>query len=143
MLTWKSTLPLETTQVVLIVTDQNDRLIMWESLLNERGYITVQETYDNALQTCQLIAPALIVIDTNLPHSKRLVLCSQLREIVSAPILLLVSDYNGGQMVDMYNIGVDECLLKPVSSAFLVVKATSWLFRHRWPENISRPHQFT
>jgi len=35
-------------------------------------------------------------------------------------------------MADIYNIGVDECLLKPVSPAFLVVKAISWLLRKRW-----------
>jgi hypothetical protein len=37
-------------------------------------------------------------------------------------------------MADIYNTGVDECLLKPVSPAFLVVKALSWFLRRRWLE---------
>jgi hypothetical protein len=51
---------------------------------------------------------------------------------VSGTILLLVSDYNSSQMLDIYNVGVDECLLKPVSPAFLMVKAISWFLRRRW-----------
>jgi hypothetical protein len=35
-------------------------------------------------------------------------------------------------MLDIYNVGVDECLLKPVSPAFLMVKAISWFLRRRW-----------
>jgi len=40
-------------------------------------------------------------------------------------------------MIDIYNIGVDECLLKPVNPAFLVVKGITWLFRKRWLESDS------
>jgi hypothetical protein len=40
-------------------------------------------------------------------------------------------------MANIFNIGVDECLLKPVSPAFLVVKALSWYLRKRWLEQDS------
>lgn len=132
MFAWKPTISPTTVQVVLIISDQVDVPMIWEASFQEKGFTTVHETPENALSTCRVVDPALTVIDTNLPHEKRLVFCSQLRNISSGPILLLVSDYNGKQMSDIYNIGVDECVLKPVSPAFLVVKAVSWLLRRRW-----------
>ena len=137
MLTWKSTISPTTVQVVLIISDQADTPLVWETTFQEKGFTTVHETHENALKTCRVVDPALVVVDTHLPHAKRLEFCSKLRAVVSGPILLLVSDYNSTQVVDIYNIGVDECLLKPVSPAFLVVKALSWCLRKRWLEQDS------
>lgn len=134
MLYWKSTISPTTVQVLLIISDQTDKPLLWESTFREKGFTTVHETHDNALKTCRIVDPALVVIDTHLPHAKRLELCSKLRAVASGPILLLVPDYNSSQVADIYNIGVDECLLKPVSPAFLVVKALSWFLRKCWLE---------
>jgi DNA-binding response OmpR family regulator len=118
----------------LIVSDQADFGLLWMKAFQEKGYTIVCERPENALQTCRLIAPAVIVVDTHLHHEKRLVFCSELRAITSNPILLLVPEYDSNEMVDCYSIGVDECLLKPVNPTFLVVKAVSWLLRRRWLE---------
>jgi len=136
MLTWKTVHSSIPAQVVLIVPDQNNNVsALWELMLKQKGCVIVQEGHENAAQTCKVVNPALIVIDTRLPHTERLVLCSDLRAISSEPIILLVPDYNSKHMVEIYNSGVDECLLKPVSPAFLVIKAMSWLLRRRWLEN--------
>jgi len=137
MLTWKSTVSPTVVQVVLIISDQPDTTRLWETLFKDKGFTTVREAHQNAFQTCKIVDPALVIIDTNLPHAKRLEFCAKLRSITTGPILLLVSDYNGNQMIDIYNIGVDECLLKPVNPAFLVVKGITWLFRKRWLESDS------
>lgn len=134
MLTWKSTLSPTTVQVLLIISDQTDPPLLWETTFREKGFTTVHETHENALKTCKIVDPALVVIDTHLPHAKRLELCSKLRAVASGPILLLVPDYNSTELADIYNIGVDECLLKPVSPAVLAVKAISWFLRKRWLE---------
>ena len=130
-------------QVILIISDQEDLSMLWKRSFQEKGYTTVCETSENALQTCRLIAPAVIVVNTHLSQEKRLVFCSELRAITASPILLLVPDYNSKQMIDIYSIGVDECLLKPVNPTFLVVKAVSWLLRRRWLEyetNLTEVH---
>jgi DNA-binding response OmpR family regulator len=134
MLTWKSTISPTTVQVVLIISDQADTPLLWETTFQEKGFTTVHEAHENALQTCRILDPALVIIDSHQSHAKRLEFCSQLRAVFSGPILLLVPDYNSSQIVDIYNIGVDECLLKPVSPAFLVVKVLSWFLRRRWGE---------
>lgn len=132
MLAWKSSIPPTTVQIVLIISDQADAPSLWEATFQEKGFTTVHETLENALQTCKVIDPALIVIDAYLPHAQRLAFCSELRAISSGPIMLLVPDYNSNQMADIFKIGIDECLLKPVSPAFLVVKVLSLFLRRRW-----------
>ena len=132
MLTWKTTYASMPVQVVLAVSDQGKFSTMWEAMLQQKGCVIIQEDPDYALETCHVIDPTLIVIDTHLSHIERLVLCSKLRTISSKPIILLVDESISSHMIDFYNAGVDECLLKPVSPAFLVIKAMSWLLRSRW-----------
>jgi DNA-binding response OmpR family regulator len=133
-----------TVQVVLFVSDQTDAPVSWNTSFQDTGFTTVLETPENALQTCKVVDPSLSIVDTNLPHAKRLELCTALRSVASGPILLLVPDYDSKQMAEIYNIGVDDCLLKPISPAFLVVKAISWLLRRRWlGHDSSLPYAYT
>ena len=141
MLTLKTTHFPSPTQVVLIISDQDEASVLLEIFLQQKGCTSILEKQENAPHTCKVVAPVLIVIDIQSPHSKRLALCSQLRAITSSPILLLVPDYKSSEMIDNYNAGVDECLLKPVSPAFLVVKAISWLMRQRWVGTDAHPTQ--
>ena len=144
MSAWKPTISPTTVQVVLIISDRVDVPMPWEASFQEKGFTTVRETPENALSACRVVNPALTLIDTNMSHEKRLAFCAQLRNVASGPILLLVSNYDGNQMSDIYNLGVDECLLKPMSPAFLVVKAVSWLLRRRWLEYDSNlPQTYT
>ena len=144
MLTWKSRLSPTTVQIILIISNQTDTHLEWETTFREKGFTTIHETYEHALKTCRIVDPALVVIDMHLPHAKRLEFCSNVRAVASGPILLLVANYNSNQIADIYNIGVNECLLKPVSPVFLVLKALSWLFRKRWlDQDSSLPSVYT
>jgi DNA-binding response OmpR family regulator len=143
MFAWKPKSSPTTVQVILIISDQADISMLWETAFQEKGYTTVYEVPENALQTCKVVDPAITIVDTHLSHAKRLAFCLELRTVASGPILLLVPDYNGNQMIDIYNVGVDECLLKPINPTFLVVKAVSWLLRRRWIEyesNLTQVH---
>ena len=134
MLTWRQTISPTTVQVILIISDQDNIPALWETSFREKGFTTVCETPENAYQTCRLVDPAITVIDIHFSHEERLVFCSEVRSVTSGPILLLVPEYDGNQMLDIYNVGVDECLLKPINPTFLAVKAVSWLLRKRWLE---------
>lgn len=132
MLPWKTTISPTFAQVVLIISDQADIPLPWKSTFQAKGFTPIREDPDNALQACKIIDPALTVIDTHLPHAERVELCSKLRAMIASPILLLVPDYNSSQMLEIYSIGVDGCLLRPVSPVFFAVKALSWCLRRRW-----------
>ena len=132
MLTRKATNSPTIAQVILILSDQDKVSDSWEGPFHQKGCMTVFETQENAIQTCKIVDPALIVVDLGLPHAQKLDLFKGLRGTTSVPILLLIPNWNGDKILDAYNAGVDECLLKPVSPAFLVVKSMSWLLLHRW-----------
>ena len=132
MFAWKPTISPNSVLVALFISDQTGDSVLWESSFQEKGFTTAHDTPQNALHTCRVVDPAICIVDTNLTHEKQLEFCLKLRSVTSAPIILLVPDCDGKQMTDIYNIGIDECLLKPFSPAFLVVKATSWLLRRRW-----------
>lgn len=134
MLTWNSTISPAIAQVVLLISDHAVPPVVWVDTFREKGFTPVHETCENALKTCRIVDPALVVIDIDLPHTKRLEFCSKLRYVASCPILLLVPDYNSSQIADLFKVGVEECLLKPVNPAFLMVKALSWFLRKRWLE---------
>jgi DNA-binding response OmpR family regulator len=132
MYAWNPILSPSTVQVVLLVSDQMNNPILWESSFQDKGFITVCDTPENALHTCKVVDPTLIIVDTNLPHEERLEFCTILRTVTSGPILLLVTNYDSEQMADIYNIGIQECLLKPINPVYLVVKSMSCLWRRYW-----------
>jgi len=128
MVAWKSdvdTLPLHT---VLIISDQLHMAAVWETLFSQRDCIVLSETsVPNALQTAKLVAPSLMLIDMQLSNTERAKLIDGLRQTGRGPILLLISADTVEEVVEANQIGADECLVKPVNPAVLVIKAMAWL----------------
>jgi len=128
MVAWKTevdTLPLHT---VLIVSDQLHLVAVWETLFGQRNCIVLSEsTAANALQSARLVAPSLILVDMRLSNAGRADLIAGLRKSSRGPILLLVSADTVQEVVEANQAGADECLVKPVNPAVLIVKAMAWL----------------
>jgi two-component system, OmpR family, response regulator len=128
MVAWKSdvdTLPLHT---VLIISDQLHMAAVWETLFSQRDCIVLSETsVPNALQTAKLVAPSLMLIDMQLSNTERAKLIDGLRQTGRGPVLLLISADTVEEVVEANQIGADECLVKPVNPAVLVIKAMAWL----------------
>jgi DNA-binding response OmpR family regulator len=128
MVAWKTeadTLPLHT---VLIVSDQLHLVAVWETLFSERNCIVLSEsTVPNALQSARLVAPSLMLVDMQLSKTERADLIHGLREASRGPILLLIAAETAQEVVEANQAGADECLIKPVNPAVLVVKSMAWL----------------
>jgi len=125
---WKTdvdTLPLHT---VLIVSDQLHDVAVWETLFSQRDCIVLSESgIPNALQTARLVSPSLMLVDKQFPKPERDGLIAGLRKASHGPILLLVSADTVDEIVEANQAGADECLVKPVNPAVLIVKAMAWL----------------
>jgi len=120
-----NTIPLHT---ILIVSDQPDNVVTWDTLFNQRNCIVLVETnIPAALQTARLVGPSLMLIDMKLSKSERAKLLNGLREASRGPILLTVSAKSVDDVVEANQSGADECLIKPVNPAVLIVKAMAWL----------------
>ena len=128
MVTWKTdvdTVPLHT---VLIISDQQQNVDVWEALFGQRNCIVLSETNaSNALQSARLVGPSLMLIDIRLSKSERASLLAGLRAASRGPILMLINANTVDEIVEANHEGVDECLVKPVNPAVLVVKAMAWL----------------
>jgi DNA-binding response OmpR family regulator len=128
MVTWKTdvdTIPLHT---VLIVSDQQENIAIWDTLFSQRNCIVLSESnVSDALQSARLVGPSLMLIDIRWPKSERLALLAGLREASRGPILMLINANTVDEIVEANQEGADECLVKPVNPAVLVVKAMAWL----------------
>ena len=128
MVAWKTevdTLPLHT---VLIVSDQLHVVAVWETLFSQRDCIVLSEsTLPNALQTAKLVSPSLMLVDMQISNAERARLIDGLRQNSRGPILLLVSADTVEEVVEANQVGADECLVKPVNPAVLVIKGMAWL----------------
>ena len=128
MVTWKTdadTIPLHT---VLIISDQRENVAMWDTLFSQRNCIVLSEAnVSNALQSARLVGPSLMLIDLKLSKTERLSLLEGLRSASRGPILMLITANTVDEIVEANQEGADECLVKPVNPAVLVVKAMAWL----------------
>lgn len=119
------TVPLHT---VLILSDQPKTAAIWEPLFNQRNCIVLCESnVANALQGARLVGPSLMLVDMQLTKNERAALLNELREASRGPIILLVSANTAQEVFEANMAGADECLIKPVNPAVLVVKAMAWL----------------
>src|SRR5918996_1219535 len=128
MVTWKTdvdTIPLHT---VLIVSDHPENVAIWDTLFTQRNCIVLTETnVSDALQSARLIGPSLMLIDMNSSKPERTSLLAGLREASRGPILMLITANTIDEIVEANQAGADECLVKPVNPAVLIVKAMAWL----------------
>ena len=128
MVTWKTdvgTIPLHT---VLIISDQPENIAIWEPLFTQRNCIVLSEAQvSDALQSARLISPSLLLIDMNLSKADRGSLLDGLRSATRGPILMLINANTVDEIIEANQEGADECLVKPVNPAVLVVKAMAWL----------------
>ena len=128
MVTWKTdvdTIPLHT---VLIVSDRPENVAIWDALFNQRNCIVLSESnISDALQSARLIGPSLMLVDINLSKPDRAYLLAGLRAASRGPILMLINANTVDEIVEANQDGADECLVKPVNPAVLVVKAMAWL----------------
>lgn len=122
---------------VYVVCDQSATAPIWGYLIREKGLVAILETVvQRALERSLEDIPDLIVIDVNGSHSQRMELCRKYRALTSCPILLFVPTNNENEMLEAYQAGVDECVVKPISPAIFLAKIQAWT-RRSWSQPMS------
>jgi DNA-binding response OmpR family regulator len=128
MVTWKTDVDAIPLHTLLIVSDQQENIAIWDALFSQRNCVVLSESNANdALQSARLLGPSLMLIDMNIPKPERASLIAGLRTASRGPILMLISANTIDEIVEANQEGADECLVKPVNPAVLVVKAMAWL----------------
>jgi len=119
---------------VFIVCDQDATAPIWGYIIREKGLVAILETsVQRAMERSVEEIPDLIVIDLNAPHAQRMELCRRFRSMSASPILLFLPYNNETEMLEAYQNGVDECVVKPISPAIFLAKIIAWS-RRSWTE---------
>ncbi len=80
--------------------------------------------------------PDLVMVDTQRPDDANLILIRKLRAVTSVPLLMMIHAVAEDQIVNVYNAGVDECIVKPIGPGLIIAKVSAWL-RHSGKKNLS------
>lgn len=115
---------------VFVVCDQDATAPIWGYIIREKGLVAILETsVQRAMDRSMEEIPDLIVIDVNAPHAQRLELCQKFRSLSASPILLFLPSNNEVEILEAYQMGVDECVVKPISPAIFLAKIMAWAKR--------------
>ena len=133
-------LPQQITPRIFIVCDQDATAPIWGHIIREKGLVAILETsVERAIERSVEVIPDLIVIDVNASHSQRMDLCRQFRALSPSPILLFLPVNHEPEILEAYRLGVDECVIKPISPGIFLAKILAWS-RRSWNDTV-KPRQ--
>jgi two-component system, chemotaxis family, chemotaxis protein CheY len=123
---------------VLVVDDEPSMRKVCRALLQVIGIRDIHEAADgrSGLQTICAHAPDLVLLDWEMPSSNgpefmRLLRAPGTFPFPDVPVIMLTGYSERSRMVEAVRLGVNEYLLKPVSSTALLARIVSILVKPR------------
>ena len=114
---------------ILLISNLQTTSPLWAfSSTQQHWNITLEAHPANAVQRWAEVLPDLIVCDLD-SDALSVDVVSQLRDQAALPILLLTSNQTQKFILDIYEAGVDECILKPIQPSVFEAKLRAWLRR--------------
>jgi len=118
------------TQTVLVVEDEASIASFVALYLKNAGYtVKTAATGSEALAQVMSGAPALIVLDLNLPDIDGIEVCRRIRKTADIPILMLTARDEDVDKIIGLEVGADDYLTKPFNPRELVARVKSVLRR--------------
>jgi len=115
---------------VLIVSNQQTTGPLWAfSLQQQKLQVALESDPSKTLARWEKEIPDLIILDINLPASTTLELIRSMRAEMIIPIMLLTPARGEDFVLEAYQAGVDDCMIKPVSPSLFQAKIKVWLQR--------------
>ncbi len=119
-------------QRILVVSDDEDASEIWAYALRYRGLeIRIATSPAEALDWWARDTFDLVIINFYQSLEEAMQFCRQLRREVANPILLFTSINDESLLLEAYEAGVDECVVKPIGHRLFLAKVQSWL-RRSW-----------
>ena len=129
-----------TTHKILIVSSRHSDVNFWAESLEEILDIPIIPVQSQQIPILELRdVYSLIIVDSvserpQNSYTSAVKLCQRIRNRSDNPLILLCTDDAEQNLVDAYAIGVDECIVKPITLELLTAKMRSWL---RWTSQSS------
>jgi DNA-binding response OmpR family regulator len=116
------------TKRVYIADDEDNIRNLIKAFLEKAGYAVSDFGNGDSLLAAFEYAPAdLVVLDVMMPGSSGFVICRELREKSSVPIIMLTARDSDLDHAIGLDLGSDDYLVKPFSPTALVKRAQSLL----------------
>lgn len=120
-------------KTILVVDDERDLLDLIEYNLKKEGYDVLKaEDGADGIRMAKKYKPDLVLLDIMMPKMDGLEACEQIRadeDIKHTPIIFLTAKSDEKTEVTGLNLGADDFLTKPISTAKLVSRITAVLRR--------------
>jgi two-component system alkaline phosphatase synthesis response regulator PhoP len=120
-------------KTILVVDDERDLLDLIEYNLKKEGYDVLKaEDGADGIRMAKKYKPDLVLLDIMMPKMDGLEACEHIRadeEIKHTPIIFLTAKSDEKTEVIGLNLGADDFLTKPISTAKLVSRITAVLRR--------------
>jgi CheY-like chemotaxis protein len=123
---------------VLIVDDEPTMRKVTRSLLQTIGVKAIYEANDglSGLDAIRTLAPDVVILDWEMPSPNGADFVRQVRDpgnfpLPDVPIIMLTAYGERSRVVEAVKVGVNEYLLKPVSSTALLTRLVAILTRPR------------
>ena len=117
------------TPKILVVSNLQTISPLWAfSNTSQRWDVTLETEPAMMISRWADLLPDLIVCDVE-PETPGLSLITELREEAVLPIIFLTFNHSDAFMMEAYEAGVDECILKPIYPPVFEAKIKAWL-RH-------------
>jgi DNA-binding response OmpR family regulator len=116
---------------LLVIEDNVDLAFGLKTVLEFEGHqVTVAEDGETGLERAQGSDPALIILDLMLPRKGGYEVLRELRQGgVRTPVLILTARSQESDLVMGFNLGADDYVTKPFSTAELVARVRALLRR--------------
>ncbi len=116
----------------LVICDEMESGKIWGYSLEQIGIqVTLVKVNDDILSIWKDILPDLVLLEDFNFESEELEICRQLRKVSPVPILLLTRKSDEIFQLKAYRIGVDECILQPISPSLFLAKVSAWMRQTR------------
>ncbi len=117
---------------LLVVSSSMKTGPLWAYTLQENKFDVILESDPaRTLRRWSEESPNLVLFDVNDPGTMVLSIIRLLREESNVPVLLLTSMKPEEYILEAYEAGVDECIIKPISASLFHAKIKAWL-RRSW-----------
>jgi len=118
------------TPKVLVVSNSMTTGPLWAFSLQEQNFdVVMEQNPTKMLRRWAEEIPNLIVVDINTSEPTLLSMIRSLREESVVPVLFLTQNKPEEYILQAYEAGVDECVVKPISPSLFHAKIKAWLRR--------------
>jgi DNA-binding response OmpR family regulator len=117
---------------ILVIDDDTDSCKLISSILRTGGYeVRVATDGEQGLRSVINFHPDLVILDVMMPGLDGYSTCSQIKELVDVPVLLLTAKNTRADVVKGFDSGADDYVKKPYNIQELLLRVGA-LLRRFW-----------